>query len=538
MLRHTGFHRPTRGRAQFALCYGLGLSLACSAAPPGASLQGSVVNTSSGESVPSATVQLLSNGAVAREAEADSHGRFVLENLPAGQYIVRAEMTGYVDMAPFWNGSRKIQLTAGKLATLQLRLTRTAVVTGRVYGTTGEPLRGVKVTAIGRRRDGAAVRFLLQGAPVFTDDRGIYRIHGLAPGAYSVAAVPDESDAQGMAFSPVYYPGNHDPARAEFFEVKEGETRNNADLALTSTSTIDIGGSVRDIPADWQPGHVAVALLTTASPALPVSVTVAEADGRYVFRGIPPGPYQVVAWGPIVAWGNRGPMPGPGGRKGEAFVEAGTGGQSGMNVSLHESAVVEVSISTQAQSQKTDDCLAAARVVIVPLYPLPDVRQLKAPLSAQGYTLREVPRGLYRVEVEGLRDACYVKEVLDGEQHLEPERVEITGNAKLSLVLTTAVGSVSGNVETPDQRLAGGALVLLIPSAIASGAGRATRVSAAGETGRYEFSGVPPGDYWLLTTQTLTSNSYLDPEFRAGKKEWPVRIQAGKSITVDLRLSQ
>jgi hypothetical protein len=100
-----------------------------------------------------------------------------------------------------------------KPAELQVRIWKYAAIGGRVVDERGEPVTGIPVTALRRVASGSGV-LLRRVAAGLTDDRGVYRISQLTPGAYvagilattttlpaSVAAALDPSAANRATFS-------------------------------------------------------------------------------------------------------------------------------------------------------------------------------------------------------------------------------------------------------------------------------------------------------------------------------------------------
>ncbi|HBY63293.1 MAG TPA: hypothetical protein DEH78_26015, partial [Solibacterales bacterium] len=82
---------------------------------------------------------------------------------------------------------------------LTVRVPRLGVVAGNVRTPAGEPVRGAQVRIFTEGEDG---RLSLASYPVTaarTDDQGAYRIAGLQPGRYAIAATPAVSPASAEA---------------------------------------------------------------------------------------------------------------------------------------------------------------------------------------------------------------------------------------------------------------------------------------------------------------------------------------------------
>ena len=107
-------------------------------------------------------------------------GRFAFTSLPPARYTISATKAGYArgQLSPTAEGQD-----------LEFRLRRGAAIEGRVVDESGEPVPGVRVTA--ESRAGAATTTATV-ATAETDDRGDYRLGGLAAGdlAISVTVAP------------------------------------------------------------------------------------------------------------------------------------------------------------------------------------------------------------------------------------------------------------------------------------------------------------------------------------------------------------
>jgi hypothetical protein len=92
-------------------------------------------------------------------------------------------------------------------------------------------------------------------------------------------------------------------ARPEFFTVTAGEEFPGVDFTIAPGALCTISGKVE--PASPS-GNFWLALTPPDQPALAVAVTVAEADGRFHFHGMPLGAYHLFASGPSTARGRGG----------------------------------------------------------------------------------------------------------------------------------------------------------------------------------------------------------------------------------------
>src|SRR5262245_5675008 len=159
----------------------------------------------------------------------DDEGRFRLDDLPQGDWRVTVAKGGYftwqLGQRRPYDGAPAISLTNGQRLTVDVPLSRGGVITGRVSDESGEPLAGLRVRVYRARMSNGYRRLEDVGAADQTDDTGAYRIFGLPPGDYYVAAslrmAPPASVGQ-TTYSPTYYPGTGELAEAQRIRVELG----------------------------------------------------------------------------------------------------------------------------------------------------------------------------------------------------------------------------------------------------------------------------------------------------------------------------
>jgi protocatechuate 3,4-dioxygenase beta subunit len=190
-------------------------------------------------------------------ATTDEAGRYKLSNLPPGKYQVATIAPGYVfaeALAESWLFGKLINLAAGEeLKDIDFTLVRGGVVTGRITDSDGKPVIEGSVSLIAadprERKEG-------KPRPVYftTDDRGIYRAWGVAPGRYIVYAGHGKEDmfqnrgGDEEGFYPqTYYPSVTDEAQAKPIEVTTGSETEDIDITLGKlVRTYKASGRVTD----------------------------------------------------------------------------------------------------------------------------------------------------------------------------------------------------------------------------------------------------------------------------------------------------
>jgi uncharacterized protein (DUF2141 family) len=242
----------------------------------------------------------------------DTSGHFVFDHVPAGNYVVRGSKAGFISAtyhSPDSGAGARIELKPGdKVDRVQLSLTRGGVIIGRITDDVGEPAAGVQVDVQNpavRRGDGYSgdSRFAT------TNDLGEYRIYGLRPGHYYVAATDtgfsDAANAiivtSGSRKKPrhryprIYYPGVFRITEAQKIRVDGGQEM-HIDFSLKMEKLLSIAGRV--LTPDGKPAAEARVSLrdnaTIGRSFFDQGVMLdCDADGSFVFRDVMPGTYTV-----------------------------------------------------------------------------------------------------------------------------------------------------------------------------------------------------------------------------------------------------
>jgi hypothetical protein len=283
----------------------------------------------------------------------DDRGRFVLAGLSPGRYTVNVSKPGWV--TTFYGARRPgrgpglaIALTDGQQSTdLAVKLTPGAVISGRIVDQNGVPQSGVRPMVM-EYRTLAGERVLTQ-APIttvsilslMTDDRGEYRIFGLAPGTYYVAASmpgaggrlttddeiewaqrpaaaagpqPAPPPGRSIAYPATYYPGATSLQQASAVTVAAGEERRGIDFVVQPVTTARVAGRVTG--ADGQPARTVQIVLTAVGARSSIEMArqaaVSDQNGTFEFASVIPGQYTLSARGSTQSGPPPPPPPPPG----------------------------------------------------------------------------------------------------------------------------------------------------------------------------------------------------------------------------------
>jgi hypothetical protein len=262
-------------------------------------ISGRVV-TRDGEPLSNARVTVTRYGVAGsgQTVRTNAGGSFETEPLDPGLYGVFAYAPGYVTYLSAATVTPSYY-RPGDNSTITL--IKGGVITGTVKNSNGDPLIAIQVRAIRvRDAEGKPVLFPTSLRERVTDDRGVYRLYALVPGAYVVAAggsprfgsnppTPFEADA------PIYAPSSTRDAAVE--------------VAINNGDEMTV-----DIQYRSEPGHIVSGLVTgaakpsgTSSYAASVSLferrTRAETGGgaisndnfAFSINGVPDGEYEMYA---------------------------------------------------------------------------------------------------------------------------------------------------------------------------------------------------------------------------------------------------
>ncbi|MBC8029247.1 MAG: carboxypeptidase regulatory-like domain-containing protein [Pyrinomonadaceae bacterium] len=230
----------------------------------------------------------------------DAEGAFVLEELPAGLYIVMATVPGYIDET--MTTGDPAQLPRHLIgARLKITMIKGGVITGAVTDSKGQPVVGVPVQA-SPPGGAAALSSFMGGTSSETDDRGVYRIFGLPPGQYTVAAGGGSAFGQfsttGFELDvPTYYPSaTRDTAVP--VAVRSGDEATGIDIKYRGTEGHTINGVVTGTVETGAAGGAVFVILSNAGSSSILSMALATAlEQRRVFSfsGVADGEYDLFA---------------------------------------------------------------------------------------------------------------------------------------------------------------------------------------------------------------------------------------------------
>ena len=487
----------------------LTLLLAAAVAEAGV-VQGVVIENLSGGRLARARVRLQpvpKAGARQRpiETRVERSGRFTFLNVPDGLYLLIAEREGYFPCAygtrrPSGQG-RPITVIGDSSFFTDLRMFRKAAITGRVLDENGIGISGVPVFAY---RSRLPVRAAGSG---ISDDRGVFRIHGLEPGKYWVRSATYTLD-DGSGLLPTFGPESREIRDARVQEARLDADTSDADVRPEAGTLFRLGGS-----------------LDCAPLGMPVTVTLTSETGKrstqsacgmaYGFTGLAPSRYEVLAE--------------KAGSTDAGYLELFADRDTNASVTLRPLADVTfetrrgVPVTLTGRRRDLSE-LGSEREIKLPQDRLTPGHWEMTATTAPGLFVESIASP-YAVRRRGFR----------AEQAQPPDAfdvfVEYQMFGRVQITVSDQVGQIRGKV-TSEGNNAPGVPVFLWP--VADGARRSLRgyVQMLSDTnGEYCFDSLPPGEYRILATFDL---SEVDEQALDEARAAPVRVSASQTANVDL----
>ena len=265
---------------------------------------------------PHVTMVLYGNSAVPLPngelgTSTDANGVYRLTGLPAGSYWVKPMTPAFVEVG------RKVTIGDGETADgIDFELVKGGVITGKITDVDGHPLIEEMVELFDaepalKQTEKIGYRWF-HGQ---TDDRGIYRIFGVAPGRYKVAVGNDDSGglrwrSVARRYRRVFFSGVTDPGRATVIEVSEGSETSHVDITVDGPiHTFAASGVVLDEQTNKPAPNMQCWISSQRREFIPLEV-ISNSQGQFQIDRLLPGDYQVRAEPPeaemVFAHGHHG----------------------------------------------------------------------------------------------------------------------------------------------------------------------------------------------------------------------------------------
>jgi hypothetical protein len=487
------------------------------------SIAGHVFSALTGEPLRNASVQLSTLAGSRLETRATRSapdGSFVFEHLRAGTYGVFVEKAGYEPKglpAPL-----RIEKNQAR-ADIEIKINQSAAIAGRITDRENLPVAGAAVHAfVLRWRNGRQI--LVRAASVTTDERGIYRLSGLAPGRYLLgASVPADEAPQGeldLAVSRVFYPMAVRASEAAALKVAYGQELAEVNLALRREQTFSVSGVVAD---GGRGGPCSACTIRAASleepPGFSPQRRTVAPDGGYRVCGLVPGRYRITAEKNL------------GGRRLVSSQIVQVTNRDIQDVRLlagvERGVKGRVIFEAKPAESRLDQPQRELSVVLTTLDGVePAESDRVTPEGA--FQVFGLSSETYRVRLDGLPEGAFLKTVRLAGRDVPAPEVEVGesgSSGALDLVVSFESATLAGRVrpaETDAQAIM--ATVILAPAADES-AYLTTLRAGAHPDGRFTLNAIPPGAYTAFAVPRNSRLDWDDPDIQRQMQDCGKRVE-------------
>ena len=251
-------------------------------------------------------------------------GSFSVAGIEPGDYYVMASVGGYVqpreivqaavdageDISKGISGIPVVRVSADRSADAEISVARGGAIEGHVLWDDGTPINGAFVSIEPKTGEHKQLpmqfnMFGMGGQTSWgTDDRGHYRISGLAPGEYTVRAMLPTSqrmsmqrgrfDSANFGAMPlmVYAPGGFRKTDAKPLTLTAGEERTDEDITYNISATHTVSGRVTSAEDHHGLNRGMVALTDTTDKTFARNAPL-DADGNFSVTFVPSGTYTM-----------------------------------------------------------------------------------------------------------------------------------------------------------------------------------------------------------------------------------------------------
>ena len=542
-----------------------------------------------------AMIRLSSSAGMSpRLAGTDVDGRFAFHGLPAGTYTLSATKPGFVTA---FHGSHRagrgpgvpIAIAGGARVEVTLRMLPGASISGTLTDANGTPMSGVSIIAVDLR----AANPVSERA--VTDDRGMYRIFGLAPGDYVVSAVPRllptlsdramatsaeiiaVTDAEArwargvgvpgqilpsgrpVAYAPVFFPGTTDIAAAQTVSLGTGEERTGLSMTTAIVSVATISGALVD--AGGQPVSPATVSLhprrrdrPSAADALVKSGALTLPRGRvtasgFSIAGVAPGDYTIVARSGAGTRGAPPPDPGAPGML-WSVADLNVDGNDQRDLMLRMLPGLQLSGAIAMERSVPGGDPGGVEVMLTASGPsLGAASALRAIVDRRGtFRFTGIPPGTYRLAATAPAPGgpwLLKSAMLNGRDLADwPLEVKSSGEevAGLTITFTNRITEIAGRLVDATGRPVTrySIVVFAVDRTLWLPGSRRVTLTQPATDGSFEIAGLPPGEYAIAAAEDADADDLADSAFLSQLLASSVKLTLaeGEKKRQDLRVTR
>jgi hypothetical protein len=252
------------------------------------------VRTSEGP-LEGATVVLTSQLAGQRLNVTNAEGVCEFRGLQVGAYSLQVVQRSFFPSEESENQTHRIEIRNSQSQSLDFYLIKGGVLKGRLVSIEGSPIIGMPISALKLTgKEPSLPSTKESNATAISDDRGEFRIYGLRPGRYIVAANAQRGASPLKSFPALFYPGERQLANATAFDLLLGQEVAIPEMVLdlTHANQNSLTGVVHGEQGKPLKG-VSLGLLSVDSQ-LSDSI-LSDGQGQFNFESLSSGQYLLTA---------------------------------------------------------------------------------------------------------------------------------------------------------------------------------------------------------------------------------------------------
>jgi protocatechuate 3,4-dioxygenase beta subunit len=248
----------------------------------------------------------------------DSDGNYRITKVQPGRYQVALLSSAYTFSSEDLAGARTKTLLVEEgedVSGVDFSVVRGGVITGRITDADGRPVIEERVTLFSEQPGFSAQTGQANPNPRFqifnpnnpagmqTDDRGVYRIYGLAPGRYKIAAGLAENNYSGYGgrratYKQTFFPDAAKAEDATIIELAEDAEARNIDITLGRTLPGFVaGGKIVDRETSQPVAGVRLAArraVNNNQSSIVGIPALSDSQGSFRLDNLTPGKYSLI----------------------------------------------------------------------------------------------------------------------------------------------------------------------------------------------------------------------------------------------------
>jgi protocatechuate 3,4-dioxygenase beta subunit len=502
-----------------------------------------IVRTPTGESVPRATIQLVSGpanfvispngdrGLAGFTTTTDDSGKFVLENVPPGRnYRLLTTKAGFLDASL----PEQLTLTEGdRVRDLVVVMGEQGVVTGRITDVNGNPLVEGLVT-LQQSRYTNGVREMASITAQTTDDRGVYRFANLSPGRYYVVANDQTNRREGTDSNNqigrqvnirTYYPSADTIDAAHAIDLP-GNRAQSTDILMRRAAAFALRGRVTDEETGAAISGARVLIVTVNGSSIranPYS-RITGSDGAFEFSGMPPASYVLEVPPP--------PLPGATRRIGRAEAVIVSSDVSGVALRVGNGVSIRGMVRLEQGSLPPSFFSIVRSVVLTEGTQRPALRLRGRVMSDGTFTIDALPGSRYLVSFTELPDDLYLKSISFGDSSILHSSLDLSSvrEGSLTITLSNKPAVIEGSVRNTTGDVVKGMAVAVWPKEVNHGdpTGGIRRV-VTDQNGTYRFAALAPGEYYVAAFPGVEQGLLESHEFVSKFNSESARVELSEN---------